>query len=274
MHLKRWLTSIAVLPLVIYLIFKGGLSFFLLIGAVYVISFWEYFDVVFHNKIKNQFITSAGLILGFFMVWAANETACDIMAGLLALNLICCAVISLIMSKPDSPLLETVAIQVQGMIYIPLFLTFLILIRNGTDGMVWIFYLLCIIFSGDIGAYYVGTYFGRHKLIPSVSPGKTIEGSIGGLTANIGIGALINYYLPHFPWGLDMPRLPWGWGILFFLIVGMAGQIGDLFESQLKRAAKIKDSGKILPGHGGLLDRIDALLFAAPTAYFFKLYLL
>jgi phosphatidate cytidylyltransferase len=130
--------------------------------------------------------------------------------------------------------------------------------------VLWIFLLLILVFLGDTGAYYVGSYFGQHKLCPAVSPNKTIEGSVGGLAASLGAGALFKHFF--------LPLLPWGLSLLFFFSIGIAGQVGDLFESQLKRVYKIKDSGTLLPGHGGVLDRIDALLFAAPVAYFFKEY--
>jgi phosphatidate cytidylyltransferase len=102
---------------------------------------------------------------------------------------------------------------------------------------------------------------GRHKLCPAVSPNKTIEGTVGGLAANVCAGALFKVFF--------FPLLQWNLSVLFFLCIGVAGQVGDLFESKLKRVANLKDSGALLPGHGGFLDRIDALLFAAPIAYFF-----
>jgi phosphatidate cytidylyltransferase len=98
-------------------------------------------------------------------------------------------------------------------------------------------------------------------LSPAVSPGKTIEGSIGGLAGNLVVGAIGKYFF--------LSAMPWGLCLLFFIVVGVAGQVGDLFESELKRSSGIKDSGGILPGHGGVLDRIDALLFASPVAYVF-----
>jgi phosphatidate cytidylyltransferase len=97
-----------------------------------------------------------------------------------------------------------------------------------------------------------------------VSPGKTIEGSIGGLAGNLVAGAIGKYFF--------LSAMPWGLCLLFFIVVGVAGQVGDLFESELKRSSGIKDSGAILPGHGGILDRIDALLFASPVAYIFIRY--
>lgn len=272
MHLKRWLTSIFLLPIVIYLVFRGGTPFVLFISLVAVLSLWEYFSIVFQNKIKNNAIMIIGMIIGFVIILSLIKKTPEMILWFFSLNFLICAIISLILSKPDLPLLEAVSKQIQGIIYVPMLLSFLVMIRIGEHGTVWVFYLMCVVFAGDIGAYYVGTYFGRHKLIPRVSPGKTIEGAIGGLSANVLMGCLINYNLNGLPWGLDMPSLPWGLSILFFLMIGLMGQFGDLYESQLKRAAKIKDSGKILPGHGGILDRIDALLFAAPVAYFFKVF--
>jgi phosphatidate cytidylyltransferase len=144
-------------------------------------------------------------------------------------------------------------------------LGFLILIREDQSGAIWIFLLLAVIFAGDTSAYYVGSYWGRHKLSPAISPGKTIEGAIGGLAANLVVGAIGKT--------LFLPGLPWSLSLLFFLAVGIAGQLGDLFESEMKRSSNIKDSSNILPGHGGVLDRIDALLFASPVAYIFIKYI-
>jgi phosphatidate cytidylyltransferase len=272
MHAKRWLTSMVALPFVVWLIGHGPTTFFILISAVVVICLWEYFSIVFHDKPGYPAILWIGKVMGVMMISAAQIRSQNLILCILAINVLCCALISVWRSKPDLPLLETVFLQIQGMVYIPLLLSFLVMIRLQPNGVAWIFYLLIIIFAGDTGAYYVGTGWGKHKLCPRVSPGKTVEGALGGLAANIVLGAGINFFADRLPWGLDMPTLPWGWAILFFIIAGATGQLGDLFESQLKRAAHIKDSGTILPGHGGLLDRIDALLFAAPVAYVFKEY--
>jgi phosphatidate cytidylyltransferase len=111
---------------------------------------------------------------------------------------------------------------------------------------------------------YTGLLLGRHKLCPAVSPKKTIEGSVGGLAANILIGSIFK--------AIFLPELPWGACLVFFVLIGASGQIGDLFESIIKRSSNIKDSGTILPGHGGFLDRADAAMFAAPVAYYYKLF--
>jgi phosphatidate cytidylyltransferase len=144
-------------------------------------------------------------------------------------------------------------------LYIPVLLVLLIPIRQAPQGFWLIFTLVFVVFAGDTMALYVGTFLGRHKLCPNISPKKTIEGALGGLGGNLLAGLIMKLTL--------FSGVGWGQAAIFCLAVGAAGQIGDLFESQMKRASGIKDSGGILPGHGGMLDRIDALLFAGPVAY-------
>ncbi len=268
MHLKRWITGLTALPLLIFLIYSGGTMFAVFIAIVSLLTQWEYFRILFRPPESDWYgpLPVIGFVTGTAIIWAAYIFTLDIVCILLAFNVIACALYSIVRFKNDPAILEKVNRQIQGVIYVPFFLSFVIFLRNGTDGMLWIFFLIGTIFAGDIGAFYAGTHFGKHKLCPSVSPGKTIEGSIGGLTANVLIGSLIKLAF--------LPRLDWGPSILFFLSIGIVGQIGDLFESQFKRAAGVKDSGVILPGHGGFLDRIDALLFALPVAYFFKKFIL
>jgi len=269
MHLKRWITAFVSIPLLALLIGSGGtLIFAVVIGSVCLIALWEFFHIVVDKTGRsNPFCFK---LLAFIsvpaIIWAAYMNSFKIMLGLIALNLMGSALISLPRFKFDASVSGIVFKQVLAVIYIPLLLSYLVMIRNGNDGISWIFFVLLVVFMGDTGAFYAGSYLGRHKLCPAVSPNKTIEGSVGGLAANVCSGALFKiFFFPLFQWNLS---------ILFFLCIGVAGQAGDLFESQLKRVGNIKDSGSLLPGHGGVLDRIDALLFAAPVAYFFKEYIL
>lgn len=263
MHLKRWITGLSALPVLIFLVYKGGIFFAILVGAASLVAMWEYYRLVAPGKARS----SSGIILWWgygiccALIWAAYQIRTDLILTLLALNLVSIAAISIFQFKTDRSVLDLIVRQLQGVIYIPLPLCFLILIRENHSGAIWIFLLLAIIFAGDTSAFYVGSYMGRHKLSPTISPGKTIEGAIGGLAANLAVGSVGK--------ALFLPGLPWGSGILFFLAVGVAGQVGDLFESEMKRHSNIKDSSGILPGHGGILDRIDALLFASPVAYVF-----
>jgi phosphatidate cytidylyltransferase len=118
--------------------------------------------------------------------------------------------------------------------------------------------VLCLSFAGDTAAYYAGSYLGRRPFAPKVSPKKTVEGAVGGLVGAVGVAAAAK--------AIFLADLSWPGSLVFFLLAASAGQLGDLFESVMKRTAGIKDSGELLPGHGGLLDRIDALLFVGPVA--------
>ncbi|MCK5203649.1 MAG: phosphatidate cytidylyltransferase [Desulfobacterales bacterium] len=263
MHLKRWITGLIALPFLIFLVYKGGVLFTILISIAGLVALWEYYRIVFNGEDKpiSNIILLWGYGINFAIIWSTFLVGPDLSLSVIGLNLIVVALISLFQFKTDQTVLDVVIKQLQGIIYIPVLLSFLVLIREGSSGMIWVFVLLAVIFAGDTGAYYVGSYLGRHKLSPAVSPGKTIEGSIGGLAVNLVLGGVGKYFF--------LSGLPWGLSLLFFLTVGIAGQVGDLFESELKRSSGIKDSGGILPGHGGILDRIDALLFASPVAYIF-----
>ncbi|MBF0225722.1 MAG: phosphatidate cytidylyltransferase [Desulfobacterales bacterium] len=268
MHLKRWITSIIGLPFLILLIWKGKpLLFLIFINLVCFFCMFEYYRIVRNSSEKAIFdpILILGFIFGQLIIYAMYINSFKAVLLILSLNLISCGFISLSRYKLDPKVIIVLAKQVQGMIYIPLFLSYAVLIRNDDDGHLWIFLVLAIIFAGDTGAYYVGSYFGKHKLSPSISPGKTIEGAIGGICANILVGLIFKT--------LFLPNLNVIISIIYFISAGIIGQIGDLFESELKRDAKIKDSGNILPGHGGILDRIDAVLFAMPITYLFKYYI-
>jgi phosphatidate cytidylyltransferase len=262
-HLKRWITGLSALPFLIYLVYLGGPPFILLVGIACVCSLWEYNRIVFNadRRMMYNVVTFWGYIISIGMLVGAYVGGSASILVLVSLNLILAGVISVFMYRTNPAVVDVIQKQVIGIVYLPLALSFLIVIRHGPEGMTWIFLLLAIIFAGDISAFYVGSYLGRHKLNPAISPGKTIEGAIGGLTANLLAGTVGKY--------LFLPAVAWAPALLFFLVAGMAGQAGDLFESEMKRSSKIKDSGGLLPGHGGFLDRIDALLFASPVAYLF-----
>ena len=219
------------------------------------------FNIVFHPD-SDPWLTGLSYILGTGLVLGASRQSFHLLFWLLIFNLLGAGIIAVIRFKTDPKGVGRTAGQMLGMIYLPLLFSCLLLIRNGADGPAWILVVLCLAFAGDTGAFYAGTYLGRHKLCPSVSPNKTVEGAIGGLAASTIAASVAKYFL--------LASLPWATCLVMFVLAAAAGQTGDLFESALKRFAGVKDSGSILPGHGGILDRIDALLFVAPVIYFFK----
>jgi phosphatidate cytidylyltransferase len=131
----------------------------------------------------------------------------------------------------------------------------------GLHGKQWLVFLYFVIWASDIGAYSIGIPFGKHRLYEKVSPKKSIEGLIGALAAAAGMALLCRAWF--------MPPVSTGEAIALGLVLASVGTIGDLAESLFKRAAGVKDSGGIIPGHGGILDRMDSMLFAAPVMYFY-----
>ncbi|MBL0714092.1 MAG: phosphatidate cytidylyltransferase [Desulfosarcina sp.] len=261
MHLKRWITGLLALPFLIYIIYAGGLLLTMLVTVASVAALLEYNRIVYYqwNRVLPGPIPVLGLLTIPALCWAGHGGRIDHMLAVLLVNFLVAGALSLFSFGRDTRVLEIVQKQLQGVLYIPLMLALLILIRKEPDGFLWVFTLILTVFAGDTLALYTGTFLGRHKLCPAISPGKTIEGSLGGVGANI-LAAVImkNFFAPD---------LGWGALLLYCLGAGIAGQMGDLFESQMKRVSGIKDSGSLLPGHGGILDRIDALLFASPVAY-------
>jgi phosphatidate cytidylyltransferase len=152
-----------------------------------------------------------------------------------------------------------------GFLYVPFLLAHLLMLRGLPYGIQWTFLLLVIVMAGDTCAFYVGSSIGRRKLYPKVSPNKSVEGAIGGLAGSV-MGALIAKWT-------FFPELTFADALATALLLGILGQLGDLFESFLKRGFAVKDSGTIIPGHGGVLDRLDSILFAAPAAFYYAAFI-
>jgi phosphatidate cytidylyltransferase len=168
--------------------------------------------------------------------------------------------------------------------YIALPMAMLVTLREQIAGAFWLLYLLLVVWAGDIFAYFVGRSLGRHLMAPRISPKKTWEGAAASVAASLLVGSLLFTYALQISsflvrarlierrdglFGLEKPD--WLPIVLLTIAVNIAAQLGDLVESLIKRGAGVKDSGTILPGHGGMLDRIDALLFAAPVLWFYAI---
>ncbi|UTR10836.1 phosphatidate cytidylyltransferase [Evansella sp. LMS18] len=144
-------------------------------------------------------------------------------------------------------------------VYVGLGFNYFIYTRFLEDGLIIIFFILILVWATDSGAYFAGRAFGKRKLWPEISPNKTIEGALGGIALAFAAGIIYSLFLPIFTSMLTT--------LLFILVVSTAGQMGDLVESALKRHYAVKDSGQVLPGHGGILDRFDSLIYVMPILY-------
>ena len=174
------------------------------------------------------------------------------------------------------------AASVFAFTYIALPMGMLVQLRQQVSGAFYLLYLLLVVWAGDIFAYFVGKSMGRHLMAPRISPKKTWEGAAASVAASVGVGWLLFHYALSISsfllrvglmqrrdglFGLEQPEM---WPVIVLTIVlNIAAQLGDLVESLIKRGAGVKDSGTLLPGHGGMLDRIDAMLFAAPVLWYF-----
>ena len=158
---------------------------------------------------------------------------------------------------------QEVAFALLAILYIPFFLMHLVLLRLTPFGVQWLFVIMLIVMTNDTAAYYTGSAFGKRRLYPLVSPKKSVEGAIGGLFGSLGGTMLAKFTF--------FPQLTFADAVVTAIVIGMVGQAGDLFESMLKRSFGVKDSGTLIPGHGGVLDRMDSILFAAPVTYYYVL---
>jgi len=263
----RVATAAVLLPLVLWLLWLGGLPFALLVSLAAAIAAWEM------NELPGQRAAAAGPPLARQAVRGA-EIASIAAAFLLPLTeglevhgftaraivtaLVMVALTDALLFEPDLPRTpERVALAVLGAVYPGLLLGTVVRLRQLPDGVAWVFLAVVVTWLNDSGAYFAGRAYGRRKLYARISPSKTWEGAAGGLVASIA-GALA---VKSLGW---LPQLPWWGSVVVGAGAGVLGPLGDLSESMLKRAYGAKDSSRLLPGHGGLLDRIDALLFNAP----------
>jgi len=256
----RMLTGLIMGTIAMGCIIQGKLA---LVGLLLFILYFatkEYVQILnckgFYPSVKMIYITEVVFaIIAYFQRF-------DLVAA--ALSFAAIATFMWILFKGRQPYIANVATTVLGMVYCGWFPLHLLFLRNlessrFDDGLGFVVMMFIAILLTDTGCYYAGTHFGKHKLAPVISPNKTVEGSIGGMVCAI-IGAMvIGWYL-----GLE-------WYLSFFagLLCTIFAQIGDLSESLIKRDAGVKDSGDILPGHGGFLDRCDSFILTIPVMYYF-----
>ncbi len=254
--ITRIIAAIVLIPLALLLIIKAHPHvFFTVIYIISLLAVKEFINIMDNDKVKlNKPVVwlSAVLIPGliYFMHFEI-----EIFVVLLLVILF----IKLFSSNPTENAREEISYNFFAAIYVPVLFTFFPLIMDA-GGYQWVLYLCVLIWASDSIAYFTGVAIGKHKLIPKVSPGKTIEGLTGGIIGAVIVALVYNYYVLHE-------------NILFIILISVeliiAGIIGDLIESMLKRSADVKDSGSIIPGHGGILDRFDSLMIAAPVLYFY-----
>lgn len=254
--MKRLITAIGLLALAVYLIWWAPTPIFLAAAlAMGLLCYREYSDLVAAHSILRPGIW--GILLGIFILfWPQHALSADLVIACLTCLLIFTFINSLRFPSTRDVLPQAACVLL-GAFYTFVPWRLAVVLREQSVHL--LFFSLALNWAGDTAAYYVGRAIGKHKLAPVLSPKKSWEGAVASVAGSLILGLL---YLGHFT-----PDIPL-WEIIVMAVIGnVAGQLGDLAESAMKRGAGVKDSGNILPGHGGILDRVDSSLFAIPLVY-------
>ena len=281
---SRLITAAVALPVLIASIVFPPLRllFVAIAAAAIVIALYEFWFLSKRVGAKPDVVVGYAATAAILVIFVFNWL--ELLYLVVPLFVVAALVAEMLRGAPFDKMILSVGSTVLGVFYVALLGSHLLAIRTGFDssyvnpqtylvGGAYIsktlsthllsFFFL-VLMGSDTGAYYTGRLLGKHKLAPSVSPGKTWEGAVGGMAASLLAAALAHYWF--------FPELPLSAALPLAAVMNVLGVVGDLTESALKRGSNAKDAAQILPGHGGLLDRLDSLLFNAPLIYYFALY--
>ncbi len=267
--LGRLIVAILGIPVLMWIMLKGEISLILFVELIIGTALYEFYKMLEEGKESINVSKKIGIVMGLTI--PILQVTLQKSQALSSKTIILGIVVSLIVFMSYQVFLgkiknalENASYTLFGVLYIGVMFSHILLIKDLNAGRLWLLTVFLLMWASDSAAYFVGINIGKHKLAPKISPKKSIEGAIGGLVAPI-LSMLLLKYVLYFP-NIEIIHC-FGIGIL----VGVFGQIGDLSESLLKREFGIKDSSKILLGHGGVLDRFDSLLFVAPALYYYIL---
>ncbi len=256
---ERLITSVIFIPILFLAVHFGGASFFLMVAGTAIIGLMEFYDLQ-RNKANPQYET--GIIVSLILCISAYRriySPTSILVFLVFLSL----TIEVFKKSFGRKLerhsaISNVTVTVFGVLYVTFLLSHLFFLRE--RGLRFLYLLFFGTWCSDSAAYFIGKKWGKHKLIPKISINKSIEGAIAGMCASTLVFLIARFWV--FDFSLEQ-------SIFLGILIGIFAQMGDLCESLLKRDVETKDSGSFIPGHGGLLDRFDSLLFTAPFFYYF-----
>jgi phosphatidate cytidylyltransferase len=262
--LKRLISALCILPpLALIVRFGSSFHFLLLVTFVVGLGLVEFYRMLSARGLpcwEWLGVACGGVLpLAFYVGGMANQGA---VAAMVLLSFL----VGLFTRQEFVTSVQSAAFTLLGVFYVGWLFSYVLLLRLLIDGPYYVFYIFGVVWLGDAAALIVGTLIGRHKLAPSISPRKTIEGAIGGLLGSL-CGATFGglWLVGHFTLTQCLA--------VGCMLAGL-GQLGDLSESLLKRSAGVKDSGVLIPGHGGILDKVDGILFGAPALYYYILYVM
>jgi len=271
----RIITALVALPIIIASIVlpiwvpEAVWIFVAIAGFAMAAGLFEFYSLTKKLELKADpsigYLWAICLFIGF--VFDAPAKQPDLILATIAVFLMALLVSQMFRFRVDfSKMLIGVGVTLLGVMYVAFLGGYLVATRMGFEQFPnlsthLLGYFFLVVFASDTGAYFTGRAIGKHKLAPAISPGKTIEGLIGGILSAAAVAALATWWF--------FPELPYQWSIPLAIVLALVGVLGDLAESAIKRGSKTKDAASILPGHGGFLDRLDSLLFGAPILYYF-----
>ena len=271
---KRVNTALWGIPLLTVIVwFDKPLPWFTILVAIWgALAVFEFYRLVAASKAPP--LTYFGIIWTLLFILSRNSDLLSILEPHFDLNLFTPLLLTsavlpsliwfLLSPKKKQPFTGWVW-TMAGILYVGWLLSYLVALRDLDEGRNWVFFSLFVTFASDTIAFFAGRTLGKHHLAPQISPGKTWEGVIGGILGAIIVGL---FFIPPTPLTL---HLNWGQAILLSLFVSIFGQLGDLLESLFKRKMGVKDSGRLIPGHGGILDRTDSVVFIGIVVYYYAL---
>jgi phosphatidate cytidylyltransferase len=262
--LKRVASALVLLPVFLLIVVKApGWVFNILVLAASAAALWEFLRMLEHGG--RPVYRGLGLAIGTTVTaaFAASRLLDPLVLPALAV-VVAVAAVLIAPVRQGAPATEAVANTLLAIMYVGWLLGFGILLHHTSPlGAELVLFVVGVTWVGETSAYLVGSAIGRHKLAPVISPRKTVEGALAQLVASIGFGAILGAWL--------LPSCGVLLAVAAGALLGVVGQVGDLVESAIKRSVGTKDTGGLIPGHGGMLDRVDSLLFNLPAYYYFTL---
>lgn len=266
---KRLLTATVGIPAVLFIIAFGGQNgFLILILVVVAVALREFLNMSLpEDEVGGKWL---GTILGCLQVIAVyldayvspgSHTALAA-TGWCVMNVLVLFFYYLMRATATARAFHHIAVTIFGILYVAFMFSYAILLRSNAEGVRLLLFLLLVTWAGDSGAYAIGSWKGKRLLCRAISPHKTVEGAVGSAVAGVAAAVLCTL--------LFVRHIGFGHGLVLGIGINFMNQIGDLSESLIKRACGVKDSGSLLPGHGGMLDRVDSLFFAAPFLFYYS----
>ncbi len=256
----RILSAIFGVPLILLILFLRGHYLYIFVLALALVGLHEYYRAMLNVGLRTNRVLGYISVILYYLMFLLPITF-DRPGLLIAVSVILLFTSEIITQKHNIP---EIAVNILGIAYIPFLFSHLLMIENMEFGNIILWLPFLSAWFTDTFAYFVGVYMGRVKLCPKVSPKKTVEGAIGGILGSIALCTLSGYIMNRL--GVDIKLMHF---VITGFLCGFASEVGDLAASYIKRYTGIKDFGNLIPGHGGILDRFDSILFTAPVIYYY-----